>query len=65
MSKKGKGNIFTKGMQSDLDPIAQFKGTYRNANNIRLIGKSEDNIGVKPYDSDGLAFKMETPQLSP
>ena len=64
MSKKGKGNIFFKGMQSDVDPSIQPEGTYRYANNARLISKDGNNVAIKPYDSDRLAIKLPESQWS-
>lgn len=51
-------------MQSDVDPSIQPEGTYRYANNARLISKDGNNVAIKPYDSDRLAIKLPESQWS-
>lgn len=58
MRKPGKGNVFMKGMKSDMDPSLQPNDSYRFGKNIRLISQEGGDVGIQPYDSDRLALKL-------
>ena len=56
---EGKSLVFTKGMHSDNDPRYQPEGTYRDAENIKLVSRDGNTFTIE--NVEGTRFSLDLP----